>query len=96
MYQIDISDTTQAALTSAAQEAQAWFERENGEHYPVSALHQVFAQWLEASLEQLAQEALYHCVEGDPMFAFNRVAFRDRLSKLAPAYTPAEADKLAA
>lgn len=93
MTQIYISDTTQEALTIAAEEAQAWFEQQNGEHYPVVALRQVFVHWLELSIEQLAQEAMYHCVEGEPTLAFNRVAFRDRLSQLTPAQTPEEADQ---
>jgi hypothetical protein len=93
---IHISDSTIQALAAAATLAQAWLEHENGEHYPVEQLQACFVFWLESSIEQLAEEAMYHAFEGQHGYAFNREAFRDRLEKLTPAHTPQEADRLVA
>lgn len=96
MSNIFISDTTQQALTRAAEAAQEWFEHEKGAHYPAETLRAALVSWLESSIEQLAEDAPYHCFQGESSFAFNRRGFKDQLDKLTPAYTPEEADQLVA
>lgn len=88
-----ISDATYEALAQAAIAAQARLEHEEGEHYAAADLQRAFLQWLESCIEQLAEEAMYHAFEGHDSYAFNRSAFRDRLNKLTPAFTPQEADE---
>lgn len=92
---IFISDTVRQDIKDAVQKAQMYFEQQVGVHYSESDLEKAFVHWLESSIEQLADEAIYHCVEGDHSFVFNRPVFTSALAKLTPAYTPAEADGVA-
>lgn len=96
MGTIYISDATHRALTTAAEVAQEWFEHEQGTHYSVDTLRAALVSWLESSIEQLAEDAPYHCFEGDGVFAFNRKGFKDQLNQRAPEQTAEETDQLAA
>ncbi|NJO81271.1 MAG: hypothetical protein HC827_24130 [Cyanobacteria bacterium RM1_2_2] len=93
---IYVSDTAKQTLSSVVPQVQAFLERELGLHYSVNDLEKALMHWLEASIEQLADDALYHCIEGDISFAFNRHSFTHALSRLKPAHTPAEADSVVA
>lgn len=48
-----------------------------------SQIEEALVFWLESSIESLAEDALYHCVEGDVSFARNRDSFFRRLEILA-------------
>jgi hypothetical protein len=91
-----ISESVQESVVDAAEKAQAYLEQEKGVHYSVNDLKNVLVKWLELSIEQLAEEAMYHCLEGDRAYAFNRAGFTQALEKLSPAYTPQQADELVA
>ncbi len=92
---IFISDTVKESISEAAKNAQQYFEQQDGAHYAVSDLEKALVHWLEVSIEQLADDACYHCVEGDLSLVFNRRVFNSALSKLQPAYSPAEVDGVA-
>jgi hypothetical protein len=91
-----ISESVQDAIADAAEQVQVHLEQEKGVHYSVNDLKNVLVKWLELSIEQLAEEAMYHCLEGDRAYAFNRCGFTQALEKLTPAYTPQQADELVA
>jgi hypothetical protein len=77
------SDNVTEALQIAAAKLQARFAQ-GGEVYDVNEIHEKLCTWLELSVEQLADDALYHCVEGDSTYAFNRHAFTDEMKKIQP------------
>lgn len=93
--EIYISDTVKQSLSDTAKQVQVYFENQQGAHYQESDLEKALVHWLETAIEQLADDALYHCATGDASFAFNRRAFQTALAKLVPAYSPAEADSVA-
>lgn len=93
---IFISDAVQAAIADTAQAVQEHLEREQGAHYCVAELQSALVKWLELSIESLADDAFYHCIEGDRAYAFNRSAFTSALAKLTPAHEPAAVDELVA
>lgn len=78
------SDMIQLALQRAAARLQDHFVREEGEVYRVEDLEQALASWLELSVEALVDDALFHTVEGDRSFAFNRRAFESQMKRLQP------------
>lgn len=78
------TNATQAALQTAATELQARFVTEYGEQYCVEDLQAALTQWLELSIESLVEDALFHTVEGDRAYAFNRRAFEMQMKKLQP------------
>lgn len=55
--------------------------RSEGLDYLPSEVAGAIADWLELSLEQLVDDALWHLVEGDRSYAFNRKAFEDSLDR---------------
>lgn len=77
-------DLTQDAFQSAAAELQTRFVEEYGELYGVEDLQGALLQWLELSLESLVEDVLFHTVEGDRAYAFNRRAFELQLQRLQP------------
>lgn len=93
---IFISDAVKQAIVDVSKQAQGYLEHEMGVHYSVNDLEKTFVSWLESSIEQLADDALYHCIEGDGSFAFNRHSFNSALEKLTAAHTPAEVDGVVA
>jgi hypothetical protein len=42
----------------------------------------VLSRWLELSIEQLCDDALFHCITGDRSIAFNRDGFEQGLNKV--------------
>lgn len=92
---IFISDTVKESIADAAKKAQQYLEQQYGTHYEVNDLEKALVHWLEVSIEQLADDSCYHCVDGDLSLVFNRCVFTSALSKVQPAYSPAEADGVA-
>lgn len=76
-----ISDTAINLLNNAASQIQAELASQ-GEQYAIEDLNGVLSLWLELSVEQLCEDALYHCVTGDRSFAFNRSGFERFLKKV--------------
>lgn len=68
-------------LQPIAQELQEHFSHENGIEFSQAGLINVLTGWLNDSLDGLIADALYHTVEGDRSFAFNRQDFTRRLSR---------------
>jgi len=69
-------------LTTAASELQAFYREQDGIVYPLEDLKAALTGWLEGAVEQLAQEAVWHCCTGHSTCAFNRTDFEDRLKLL--------------
>lgn len=82
------TDMVQSALKTAAIELQARFLQEEGETYRVEDLQQALNNWLELSIEALADDALFHAVEGDRSYAFNRDAFESQMKRIRPVDAP--------
>jgi hypothetical protein len=78
-----ISDNVTEALAATAATLQARFAQ-CGDHYDVERIQGALKVWLELSIEQLADDALFHCAEGDSPRAFNRRAFLDEMNKVQP------------
>ncbi len=76
------TDATQVALQAAATELQARLAEASGERYRVEDLQMALAHWLELSIESLVEDALFHALEGDRSYAFNRRAFETQLCRL--------------
>jgi hypothetical protein len=69
-------------LLEAAQQAQAWYESEQGEYYTVLDLAQAFTKWIESCIEELAIDAFEHCLSGNRNYAFNRRTFEQAVERL--------------
>jgi hypothetical protein len=82
MMTLYVSELTEEYIDRAVIAAQTWLSQEEDKHYRAEDLKPLFIFWLESSIEQLAEEAMYHLFEGGRVFTFNREAFRDRLHKL--------------
>jgi hypothetical protein len=78
------TETVETAIEQAAIALQAHFMHEEGERYRVEDLQQALNHWLELSLEALADDALFHTIEGDRAYAFNRRAFELELRRIQP------------
>lgn len=81
MTNIFISEQAIAALGAAALEIQQRLCAE-GRYLTPETIEKTLTLWLETSIEALAEEALWHCLEGDRTNAFNRRAFEDGLRRL--------------
>lgn len=90
------SSTVQSALYQAAVQLQAHLAQEEGELYRLEDLQQVLVRWLESSIECLVEDALFHTLEGDRAFAFNRHAFERQMQHLEPLSAPNSATTSAA
>lgn len=77
----------EAALGTAAIELQRHFICEHGERYRVEDLQMALTHWLEVSVESLVEDVLFHTVEGDRSYAFNRRAFDLHMQQLQPEAT---------
>lgn len=80
---IYISESVQENLIAAAVELQTQYATESGIVYNASDLKAAVTKWLESSIEQLAEEAVFHLKEGRAEFAFNRPVFTRELGKLS-------------
>jgi hypothetical protein len=65
--------TVQDTLSDAASQLKNRFIREEGNAY-----------WLQLSVESLIDDVLFHVVEGDRAYAFNRRAFEIEMQRLQP------------
>ncbi len=77
-------ETIQTDLKAAAAVLQAHYIREAGTVYQLADLERALTIWLELSVEALAQDAVFHVIEGDRTYAFNRPAFEQQLHQLEP------------
>jgi hypothetical protein len=78
-----ISDTALNSLNDAAVAIQRELAS-RGEQYAIADLNEVLSLWLELSVEQLCEDALFHCITGDRSFSFNRLGFEAFLKKVEP------------
>ena len=72
------------AVWQAALQLQAHLDQEESIVYQVEDLQFVLTRWLEHSIESLVEDALFHTVEGDRAYAFNRPAFERYLKRIQP------------
>jgi hypothetical protein len=79
---VTIPSSIDEALIIAAVEMQCWFECEYQIRYELSDLKHVLISWLETSIEQLMDDAFYHCCLGIAQYSFNRQGFQDALTVL--------------
>lgn len=79
---LGISSAVVVCLLEAAQQAQAWYESEQGEYYAALDLVQAFTTWIESCIEELAIDAVAHCISGSRDYAFNRRAFQQAIAQL--------------
>lgn len=91
-----ISDTAINLLNQAAAQIQDELAL-RGEYYAIEDVNGVLASWLELSIEQLCEDALYHCLVGDRSLSFNQSGFERLLRRVdrAAADVQAMADQLA-
>lgn len=78
------TDATHSALKTAAVELQERLAQDHGEQYCTEDLQVALTHWLELSIESLVEDVLFHTVEGDRSYAFNRRGFEKQLKKLQP------------
>jgi hypothetical protein len=87
------TEAVQTALNQTAIALQARFAQETGDRYGVDDLQQALTQWLELSIEALVDDALFHTIEGDRAYAFNRRAFELQINRLQPLPQPIPANR---
>lgn len=78
------TDTIQRSLRHVAVDLQAHFVQQDGEVYSLDDLQRALTGWLELSIESLVDDALFHTVEGDRSYAFNRPAFETQMQRMQP------------
>ncbi len=76
--------TIQDTLNEAANQLKDHFIREEGSAYSIEDLQQALSNWLDLSVESLLDDVLFHVVEGDRAYAFNRRAFELQMQRLQP------------
>lgn len=77
---IDVSSVT-FALKNQAPLIQQWLLTNDCLDYSLNDIQAVLADWIEATIIEIAQEALYHCVSGDSSNAIGRRDFKHFLDK---------------
>lgn len=68
-------------IDEAAGKLQQFFAQQDDTVYDLTVLRQAITMWLELSVEQLIQEADWHCRTGIAQYAFNRDGFEIALQK---------------
>lgn len=68
-------------IDEAAKKLQQFFAQQDDAVYDLIILRQAIIMWLELSVEQLIQEADWHCRTGVAQYAFNRDGFEIALQK---------------
>jgi hypothetical protein len=68
-------------IDEAAKKLQQFFVQQDDTVYDRMVLRQAVIMWLELSVEQLIQEADWHCRTGIAQYAFNRDGFEIALQK---------------
>ena len=86
---IYISQSTHSSIADLAMQLQLHYVINSGATYDVHDLQQAILQWLESSIESLVDDGMFHLVEGQKGFAFNRSEYERQLNKLQP-LEPAE------
>lgn len=81
---IYISQSTYNSIADLAMQLQSHYAIESGAAYDARDLQQAILKWLESSIESLVDDGMFHLVEGQRGFAFNRPEFDRQLSKLQP------------
>jgi hypothetical protein len=76
--------TVQNTLSDAAHQLETHFIQEEGNTYSVEDLQKALSNWLQLSVESLLDDVLFHVVEGDRAYAFNRRAFEIEMQHLHP------------
>lgn len=76
-------DTSQAIapLRIAAPMIRQWLIDNDSLVYELADIENVLVNWLELSIEELATEALYHCISGDTSQAIGRRTFKQLLDR---------------
>jgi hypothetical protein len=85
--QVDVyvdSEQTSEKLWQAAQALAARYAHEDGTYYQVADLQRSLVNWLEQSIEQLVDDAVFHTAEGTDTYAFNQKGFKSLLKKVQP------------
>ncbi|HEY9628337.1 MAG TPA: hypothetical protein V6C84_13635 [Coleofasciculaceae cyanobacterium] len=78
------TEAVKTALSQTAIALQSHFIQETGDCYGTEDLQQALTQWLELSIEALVEDALFHTLEGDRAYAFNRRAFEIQMQRVQP------------
>lgn len=68
-------------IDEAVKKLQQFFAQQDDTIYDLMVLRQAVIMWLELSVEQLIQEADWHCRTGIAQYAFNRDGFEIALQK---------------
>ena len=68
-------------IDEAVKKLQQFFAQQDDTVYDLVLLRQAVIMWLELSVEQLSQEADWHCRTGIAQYAFNRDGFEIALQK---------------
>jgi hypothetical protein len=76
--------TVQNTLNDAAHQLKIRFIQEEGNTYSVEDLQKALSNWLQLSVESLLDDVLFHVVEGDRAYTFNRRAFEIEMQRLHP------------
>jgi hypothetical protein len=76
------TEAVETTLNQTAIALQTHFVQETGEWYGAEDLQQALTQWLELSIEALVEDALFHTLEGDRAYAFNRRAFELQMQRI--------------
>lgn len=71
-----------AYLSDAVPTVKARLENRYDERYTDAQVEALLLSWLQQSIDELAADAVHHCVAGDRSTSFNRVGFEHLASKL--------------
>jgi len=76
-----VSEESIRSLGAAAPTIQARLI-EKGRNYSIADINEALAYWLELTIEELCDEAVYHCAEGDRSNVVNRAGFETALKTI--------------
>lgn len=77
-----ITDTAVESLHQAAEQLQQHYLSEKGYCYPLEDLLGALVKWMEGTIEDMANDAVFHAVEGRDDYAFNRRGFQRAMQQL--------------
>jgi hypothetical protein len=81
---IHISQSVYSSLADMALQLQLHYAISSGVTYDVHDLQVVLIHYLEGSIEALVDDLMFHVVEGDRAYAFNRSEYERQINKLQP------------
>jgi len=93
---MSLSEEQHDQIAEVALEIQAHYEHDAGMHYKAADIESALYHWLGLCIENLIEEMAYHVATGNRDLSMNREVFINRLSKCPVAYTPMDAEQLAA